>query len=223
MVYRIVAGLLAIGIGWMVIVSLQEGTLPLRKAIIYILVGAAFLLYALGGQKLLERFLPVFKKKEPPVDEKEANEEKEKMEEPQRSPPRFRYTVWWKIYFWIAAVLIGLSLLASFFFTVSAYEVIDLAVSVIGVIGLFGLAYSKRMLSVDFWKFFFYIAFLETIIYTFVLPYFNVPLYGEPSSINVYAFIEIAFGIPFLLGLYVYAFRRDVLWEDSEQIIDTGG
>jgi len=63
MLYRIVAGLLAIGTGWMIVVSHQEGTLPVRKAILFILVGAAFLIFSIGGQKLLKRIFPGFRGK----------------------------------------------------------------------------------------------------------------------------------------------------------------
>ena len=63
MLYRIVAGLLAIGTGWMIVVSHQEGTLPVKKAILFILVGVIFLILSIGFPKLLKRIFPGFRKK----------------------------------------------------------------------------------------------------------------------------------------------------------------
>ena len=125
-------------------------------------------------------------------------------------------TLWWKIYFFLLLLLtlavIAWAVLAepSVFTLV---EIIDLVLSFVGIVGLFGLAFNKAIGQQVFWKYFFYVNVVSSLIYMFVFPLAGIAFYGTVSEFNLEFAISVLLVVPLLWASYLYAYRRGMLWE----------
>jgi hypothetical protein len=128
-------------------------------------------------------------------------------------PGKPNNTIWWKIFFGISAFFILLTVIMLPFMASTYMDYVDMIVSTIGVVGLFGFAFYKPIVNVVIWRYFFYIALVESIIYSGALVFMGIKRYGEPPSFDaIYAF-EIVYVALYLAALYLYAYRRNYIWK----------
>ena len=92
------------------------------------------------------------------------------------------------------------------------WESIDMAISLVGMVALFGLAFNKAIGSRVFWQYFFYAYLLITIAFSLLFPLLGIKLYGQVLEFNG----EYAFGLVIALisvwAAYLYGFKRTQLW-----------
>lgn len=105
----------------------------------------------------------------------------------------------WKIYFcFILVISIPL-----FLFGASGQSielVIDLSSLIVLMLGLFGLAWNKKIFSIKFWQVYFPLA----VIWNLGHAYFTFE--------GVSTIILTAIYIPTLIAAFLYAFKRDEIW-----------
>lgn len=110
-----------------------------------------------------------------------------------------------KIYFWIFSV--GWLLSSVFELTrgrVLIWGVLDLGISALGILGLFGYLYQKHFFSQIFWKFYLPVVILWDIVgITVVQP---AMVKQEFNLISLFGFV---FVLPLYYGLYRYAFKSE--------------
>ena len=109
--------------------------------------------------------------------------------------------MFWKVYFvlLIAFILYGYQLMIS---QLNAWYYLDLLISILSLVGLFGLAWKQRFFTAHFWKIYFAVFFIWDIVFNFLIdPYIN-KITLDPS-------IAIGFAIflPLYISLYIYGFR----------------
>ena len=136
---------------------------------------------------------------------------------------RYFPPIGWKFYFWFSVVMFTLNILM--FIVGSIYklelisynlmDVLDFIVWTIATVAIFGLAWSRKLSSLRFWRIYTIVFVVWFIVYGLVAPYgFNMPQYGSEPEL-----IELFLGIPFffltLWGLYRYTNSMDELWNDS--------
>ena len=124
-------------------------------------------------------------------------------------------TLWWKIYFFLL-VLLTLAIIAwavlaePGVFTLT--EFIDLVLSLIGLVCLFGLAFNKAIGQQVFWRYFFYVNMVSSLIFMIAFPIFGIEVYGEVSEFNLEFGIGVLLVLPLIWGSYLYGYRRGMLW-----------
>jgi len=96
--------------------------------------------------------------------------------------------------------------------TASFFDRVDLFLSIFALLGLFGVAYSKQILTVIFWRYFFYFGAIETFLYSIVLPLIGNERYGKPFVFNGLYVFEIVYAVILLYVLYLYAYRKPSIW-----------
>jgi hypothetical protein len=107
--------------------------------------------------------------------------------------------MFWKIYFWFITLLVIAAYISEGFDDV--WDVIDLIISVGAFVGLFSYAYGKRILTVQFWKFFL----PSYLIWDLTNNLIIYPLKtGEPFDIFILG--GFAFIIPLYIALYRYVY-----------------
>lgn len=129
-------------------------------------------------------------------------------------PPRKRRSesIWWKLYFNISALLLALSMVTITQvpeLTMSVFDRIDIALSMVALVGLFGFAYSRPIARRVFWQWFFYLALVEGLIYSILMPLLGQPRYGELTRFDLWYLFEIGYAIALYCALYQYAFKRN--------------
>ncbi|MDH3607729.1 MAG: hypothetical protein OEQ24_00620 [Gammaproteobacteria bacterium] len=92
------------------------------------------------------------------------------------------------------------------------FDQVDLFLSIFALLGLFGIAYSRQILTVVFWRYFFYFGVIETFLYSMVLPFIGYERYGKPFVFNGLYVFEIAYAVILLYVLYLYAYRKPYIW-----------
>jgi hypothetical protein len=125
-------------------------------------------------------------------------------------------TIWWKLYFWLAAALTILSLLgmpSAEGFTV--FDYVDFILSATALVGLYGFAYYERIGSVVFWRYFFYVALVESVFFSGILPAVGAKRFGQETTIDAYYLLEIALAVLMLAAIYRYAYWRPFIWNRS--------
>ena len=117
----------------------------------------------------------------------------------------------WKIYFWFLLIVIIPTYLWQGFSRV--WEIIDVILMLIAMIGLFGFCWQKRWISVIFWKIFFCGYIVWNIFQQYILPWPQVVQEAMEKDIGglsqpVVATINITIFIPLFIALYFYAFKN---------------
>ena len=122
--------------------------------------------------------------------------------------------MFWKIYWF-------LMLCSSVFYFWEGFsrmwEIIDFIFFLLALIGLFAFSYRKRFITRPFWKSFF----LILIVWTVVYQYF-IPLSPRIAGIDIgmsrmaEATITILPYVPLFVGLYLYGFKRQ-FWGKTRQ------
>src|SRR5690606_5616894 len=91
-----------------------------------------------------------------------------------------RNTMLWKGYFFFSVyAAIVSSLYVPTITSLSYFDVLDFAVSLVAVVGLYGFVYSVRIGKVVFWRYFFYLALLESLVFCLFIPLFGGSRYGR--------------------------------------------
>lgn len=117
----------------------------------------------------------------------------------------------WKIYF----VVIMIISVAGYIWQglPRFYEFIDVIVFAFSAVGLYGYAWGRGYLSQGFWKMFFIIMLVWTILYHYFIPVTTKvaeSLQGQ-SQASV-ATIGLIFYIPLIIAIFLYGFQREDLW-----------
>ena len=125
--------------------------------------------------------------------------------------------LFWKIYFWLMAFLVGLSAIGRvyLYFTreiVTVYDLVESLISLIAIVGLYGFVYQKPLAAPLFWKFIWILLLL-----TWIWSFFSAKNAG---MIEKFGFAKAALlitliaglAVPSLIGLYLYSFRSNALW-----------
>lgn len=122
-------------------------------------------------------------------------------------------SVLFKTFFWLTVGLLSLSLVAPVSQQTATYfDRIDLFLSTFSLLGLFGVAYSKRVLNVVFWRYFFYFGIIETLFYSISLPLVGYERYGKPFVFDSFYVFEIVYAVILLYVLHTYAYRKPFIW-----------
>ena len=123
----------------------------------------------------------------------------------------------WIIYFWLMALLVGLSAIGRvyLFFTaeiVTVYDLVESLISLIAVVGLYGFVYQKPIAARTFWKFV-WILLLLTWIWSFFAAKNTemIEKFGLAKGALIIILIA-GLAVPSLIGLYLYSFRSVALW-----------
>ena len=127
--------------------------------------------------------------------------------------PAPRNTLWWRVFFSLSAIMVGLGILVVPFITgLGPLDIIDFAASIVAMIGVYGFAYYKRIGGVVFWRYFFYFMLLESILFIIVMPLAGANRYGQLTELDGFYIFEIAYAYLVLMALYLYAYRRPFVW-----------
>ena len=94
----------------------------------------------------------------------------------------------------------------------SLVDYVDLAISATATVGLYGLAFQKRIGRIVFWRYFFYAAAIETLIVTFVFPLLGIPFYGQAFQFSTWYVIGSVFFTSIIYGNYIYAYKQPNIW-----------
>ena len=124
-------------------------------------------------------------------------------------------TIWWKVFFFFSCLL-TLLVIAGIVFAetipASLLEFLDFTISIIGFVGLFGLAFNRAIGRQNFWKYFFYFNILVSIVVFVFFPIAGIEMYGQPVELNAEYAFALAYGLIFIWGLYLYGFKRPLIW-----------
>ena len=127
-------------------------------------------------------------------------------------------SIFWKIFFFMTAALMVLAMLGMAVMedsSLSFFDYIDFILSIISVFGLFGFAFYKSIGSIVFWRYFFYVVLIETIIYSLVFPIFGVEQYGQVFEINIWLLFQVIYTFFFLYAMHSYAYKCSFIWKKS--------
>jgi len=133
--------------------------------------------------------------------------------------------MWWKLYFWIIAILMGLSLFVGVdYYKLTFIDWVGLLVSVPSLIGLFVYVYNKnKFLSIKAWQVVFWLTIVMDGIWLVLAstPVKDVlPLFLRPQATNynnaTEAIIGIVLELPILYALYQLAFNLN--WYSKEEV-----
>jgi hypothetical protein len=109
--------------------------------------------------------------------------------------------MFWKIYFilLVAFLFYGYQLLAG---QLNAWYYIDLLISLLSLVGLFGLAWKQRFFSAHFWKTYFTIYLMWELVFNLIIdPYVN------KTELGFSIILGFAMFLPLYASLYIYGFK----------------
>jgi hypothetical protein len=125
--------------------------------------------------------------------------------------------MWWKIYFWVMLVLSAIGII----FVYGQLEVWDLAAlieivtSVIGLLGLYSVAYQKQLFSISFWKVFFWFVVASWVfnivyVYTPLEQMFVIPEWFSSKAVSTGTdmLFGMVFSLPLLYAVYKLAYKK---------------
>ena len=117
--------------------------------------------------------------------------------------------VFWKVYFWLVALLWVISITDITWQVLSLRDAINIPLSWIALVGVFGYAYRRKLISQNFWKFCFFLIVGWDVLYFSALTEFTKGQMG----------ILLVLGLPQYIALYLYGLRSTPLWsgEDIEK------
>lgn len=114
----------------------------------------------------------------------------------------------WKALFWfyvLNTILATLSIPG--YPSVSVYDLIQLLFYFSMAAPLFLLAFNHYYFNAKFWVYHFIATSTVSLLYIFAFRIFGIPRFGHASAMNASIVIELAFTLPFLVGLYVHQKR----------------
>ena len=130
-------------------------------------------------------------------------------------------SILWKIYFWLLVCLIYLGTKLTFSEeNLAVIEVIDIFMTVIATIGLYGYVFSKRIHKQSFWFSFFWVY----LVFSFVYPFLSEIEFladdpelsdAENKFLNIFVIVTmIPLILPAYIGLLLYALPSNKLWKN---------
>jgi hypothetical protein len=128
-------------------------------------------------------------------------------------------SIFWKVYFVFWLALSGVIVWVSFAFQEEigpweTYDYIAAALWPVGLLGLYGLAFRRRLGKANYWKVIFLIIFAIEVVYPGVEFVREWPFVSQEES-NGLAFFLLAGLIlvaPYYIGLYLYGWRSEPIW-----------
>lgn len=112
----------------------------------------------------------------------------------------------WKIYSWVLAAILALAYSTILTETITAPKFIDIPISLVALVGLFGFAYKKKIGKRRFWQVWFTLLILWDILYNFFLTkYPDVPSVLVATGIIIF--------LPEYIALYKYSFTQRFQWD----------
>ena len=134
------------------------------------------------------------------------------------SEPPTSNTLGWKIFFWALAMLTLMAMGAlPPLGALSIFDKVDLALTIVTLIGIFGFAYYHPVLNVVFWRYFFYVVLFDVFLLSVVFPLLGVPRYGHVATLGIDYLFELLFSGVLLFALYGYAYRRPFIWVSKDR------
>ena len=131
-------------------------------------------------------------------------------------PPTLKFdTLTWQAFFYVTTFLVTLNFANAALVlksNLSLFDYLDLAISGTATVGLYGLAFQKRIGRIVFWRYFFYIVAIETLIVTLIFPLLSIPLYGQASQFSAWYVIGSVFFTAVIYGNYIYAYKQPRIW-----------
>jgi hypothetical protein len=122
---------------------------------------------------------------------------------------------WWKYYFYL---LVAITALGSIEFLINEAsgiaEAIYVPLSIIGLIGLYGYVFSRKILHRTFWLYFIAIYLAATIAYYFVT---DIDLSADMTP-EEYIYVNIfswAISLPGYIGILLYGLPSNKLWNND--------
>ena len=127
--------------------------------------------------------------------------------------------MFWRIY----AVVLALILLPAYSLIMKAspgiYDYLDMIVSVGALMGFIGYAFEFRIISVNLWKFYFFLVIGWDLFYNIVISMIfdmAVHLPNEEKSSWTGVAVSFALIVPEYIALFLYGYRSAPLWEGVE-------
>ncbi len=114
----------------------------------------------------------------------------------------------WKIYSWVLAAILGLAYFTILLGTVTAPKIIDIPISLVALVGLFGYAYKKKIGTKLFWQIWLILLILWDILYNFFLMrYPDIPNGLVAAGILIF--------LPEYIALYNYSLSQPTRCDDQ--------
>ncbi len=121
--------------------------------------------------------------------------------------------MFWKVYLGFLIILSLPTYLWQGFSRI--WEIIDIIVLAVAITGLIAFSWGKKLLAQRFWKVFLLVFMVWNMLYQYFLPVLQkvseVDI-GRLSRPMIATIVWIPF-IPLAIALYLYAFKRNELWE----------
>ena len=144
------------------------------------------------------------------------------MEPPPLPDIKIQRSIFWKIYFFIitALTLFGFMEMVGYE-GFGAAEIISILTSAVGIIGLYGYVFSKRIFKRSFWLYFLAVFILFSIAYFFITDAVIFPEIEElsPAENKIVILITIIFtfviSLPAYVGLLLYGIPSNKLWKSN--------
>jgi hypothetical protein len=125
--------------------------------------------------------------------------------------------MFWKIY----SVVLAAILLPSYVMVMGAsfapWDFMDMVVAVGALMGFFGYAYKFRIISMNLWKFYFFLIISWDLFYNIIISMIldlAVNLPGAPKATWLDVLFSFAIIAPEYVALYHYGFKSESLWEE---------
>ena len=119
----------------------------------------------------------------------------------------------WKIYFLVFIILLIPSYFIIFTGQPTPFDLLDLILSSISVIGLFGFAFHKKLFTQKFWQFWVIVFLVWDISYNLIFS----KLLGLAQKIEGVGMLELIIGfifvIPIYFALFRYGYKSNSLWK----------
>jgi hypothetical protein len=120
----------------------------------------------------------------------------------------------WKIYSWCFAVVLIAAHILSFIEKVTLLNILDVPISLIALIGLFGFSYKKKITNQRFWQVFIFIL----ICWDILLEYLRGEFSFTSITDIVMLLIVLLITLPEYIALYKYAFSKRIHWDPSNTV-----
>ncbi len=114
----------------------------------------------------------------------------------------------WKIYFWLLSLLLFAAYVIIAIDGLTVFDVMDIPISIIALIGLYGFAFKKKIFVKEFWKLWAFVIVLWDISYNFFLA-----TYPDVSKFETAMVLLIL--LPEYVALSLYAYFPTTLWKES--------
>lgn len=126
--------------------------------------------------------------------------------------------MFWKSYFWVISILMTLHHLAVYDLAGGfsrIWEVANITVDIVSMIGLFGFCWEKRIFYQLFWRIFLPVCIIWCVIYTNFIP--ELQEIAEITTPQIFDTFDMVFShaifILLIIALFLYAFKRRYIWE----------